>query len=401
MSMSNLGATPARSGRTSATGVRKPAVPVPEMPPPPSPTKSIRSSGYGARPASRQSDAYSSRPASRASESRPPTPMGASFSMDVDSRLSSLMASTSSSSPAVGRPSLFNGPSLLTEDDLNVTSPHQQSRMLELQQRIDELEKENASLLLKQGKSPDLKTSAPLPGDGDISGSAPLDPAVAAAESRAINAERQVQAHVTRLTILESELTAASSTSHELQASIQALERAAAVAGEDRARAEAEAKQVARDAAAKLEEADTLVASLKQAVEAQAKGDNDHSAEVQAKAKEIEILQGKVARLGGDLDREREELRGEMKTLQRAGQVSFRCHAQVKLDQRSISTPRITGNDCPLRGTPERGGGDAARDGKPCSRPRRGAEAECPIRPLRHSPVSAATSAPAEYSGRD
>jgi DNA repair exonuclease SbcCD ATPase subunit len=296
------------------------------MPPPPSPTKSIKSSGYG-RPASRQSDAFSSRPASRASESRPPTPLEASFSaLDasgsaLQDRISSLMASTSSSSPATNRLSLLNGPSLLTEEDLKVTSPHQQGRIDQLLQRIDALEKENLSLVLDQGKTPEVKTSIPLPDEGDaVRGVAP-DPAVAAAESRAVNAERQVQAHATRLTILESELSAASSTSRNLQASIQALERAAAAAGEDRARAEAEAKQVARDAAAKLEEADALVASLKQAVEAQTKGDSDHSAEVQAKAKEIEILQGKVARLGGDLDRERGELREEIEGLKRAGQV--------------------------------------------------------------------------------
>lgn len=243
------------------------------------------------------------------------------------------MASTSSSSPAGNRPSLFNGPSLLTEEDLKVTSPpHQQGRIDQLLQRIDALEKENLSLVLDQGKTPEARTSLPLPDDSDASTGAAPDPAVAAAESRAVNAERQVQAHVTRLTILESELSAASSTSQNLQAVIQTLEQAAATAVEDRARAEAESKQVARDASAKLEEADALVSSLKQAVEAQTKGDSDHSAEVQAKAKEIEILQGKVARLGGDLDRERGELRDEIEALKRAGQVRAlpveipRCH---------------------------------------------------------------------------
>lgn len=309
--------TPGRSGRSSAAGVR--STPTSEMPPPPSPSKMLRPGP--ARPASRQSEAFS-RPQSRASEVRPPTPKSKELSdlenagTSLQDKIANLMGSTSGRSSVASSRRSFGG-----DDDADRTFTavgthtdaefdRQRLQIEQLRIRVEGLEKENLTLLVEGNKS--------------------VDPArvESASEARAVAAERQVQATSTRLTILESELTASSQTARTLQSSIEALERAAKEEKDEKSRSEAEAKLVAKDLQAKLEESEALIAGLREAVESKEKGDNQHEAEAGAKKKEIEVLQSRVSRLGNELEQERTELGGQVDALRQAGQDTIMLYEE-------------------------------------------------------------------------
>ncbi|KAL7415417.1 hypothetical protein BDY24DRAFT_382897 [Mrakia frigida] len=347
--------TPGRSGRSSAAGVR--STPTSEMPPPPSPSKMLRPGPAPARPSSRQSDAFGSRPHSRASEVRPPTPKSSALldleknNFTLQDKIAKLTRSTSASSS--GRASVQSNRSSRRSSDASrddkeddeeenegdktftttttTTSSHtdaefeqQRLRIDQLRIRVDGLEKENLTLLLDGKKSPDPST----PSTNPLNHSRMDSVGSSSSDARAIAAERQVQAHATRLTILESELAASSQTARTLQTSIETLEQAALRTQEERAKEQEEAKKAQKELGTKLEESERLVVELRGAAEGREKAEREREEEARSRKKEIEGLQKRVERLDEELEQERNELGGQVDALRKAGQDTIMLYEE-------------------------------------------------------------------------
>ncbi|CED82007.1 Cytoskeleton-associated protein and related proteins [Phaffia rhodozyma] len=366
--------TPGRLSR-SITGGPSRSTPTSEMPPPPSPSKlkanlaasAATTSSVSHRPSSRQSDypSGSSRSSSRMSDIglRPMTPKSEAIvslettNTTLQDKIANLMRSSSRQSdhypdsPGTGWGTQTTSPptTRTTNSTVSMATPtggkveprteeawiKQKTRIDQLLIRVDSLEKENLGLLLERQRSPEpslhpsnntsSQSTNKLASPGGGVDNAAL---MASLEARAINAERQVQAHTTRLTILESELSAAAQTARTSQTTIEQFEQTARQMEEDRAREQAEAKAGLKDLQSKLDDTEALVKGLKEAAEVKEEGQTQYGAEVQAKKKEIEILQSKVTRLGGELAQQKSELGAQIDALRRAGQETIMLYEE-------------------------------------------------------------------------
>lgn len=301
------------------------------MPPPPSPNKGLRPAPP--RPQSRQS-LLSSRPQSRtsideSSEARPGTPKSAALvSLEANNtalqgKIANLMARSTSHRRTSSLASLSDLPLSRPQSEVDPEEAlrksvadeelqtQQQARINQLRARVEALEQENLGLLLERQKSPE-------PPSTPSATTKTFDPAV---EARAVAAERQVQVHTTRLTILESELSASTQAAKNLQGSLDAAQRSMKQAEDERERERMEAKLAQKDFSARLQESEALVAGLREAVETKEKGEDAGEAETLARKKEIEVLQNRVGRLSTELEQERTELGAQVDALRKAGQV--------------------------------------------------------------------------------
>lgn len=327
------------------------------MPPPPSPSRNrvlASSAVTPGRPASRQSDAFSSRSQSRQSDHfggvpRPPTPKSSALQnleanqSALEEQIATLMGTSGTGSRRTSGGSVSG--SAAGEGDLHVAT-HTDSEFYELvarlesqRMRIEALENENLGLLLDKDVSspargpPSTSSIASKPVlprspsmlDRSLSSNASttVDPS---AESRAVAAERQVQAHATRLAILESELSASSSTLEHLQSTVSTLEATNASLVTDHEVERAASHAQVRELKTKLEASEALTSDLKEAFEGKERGEGDMEVELMAKKREVEALQAKLARLSSEHENDRSELGGQVEVLRQAGQVSWSFH---------------------------------------------------------------------------
>ena len=210
----------------------------------------------------------------------------------------------------------FTTTATTTTNHTDAEFEQQRLRIDQLRIRVDGLEKENLTLLDGK-KSPDPNNAPNTPNNLNHSR---MDSG--ASDAPAVAAERQVQAHTTRLTILESELSASSQTARTLQSSIESLEAAALQTQVERLKEQEDSKKVQKELGEKLEESEKLIVELRESVEAKERGEKEREEEALRRKKEIEGLQSRVERLDEELDQERNELGGQVDALRKAGQVS-------------------------------------------------------------------------------
>jgi len=133
--------------------------------------------------------------------------------------------------------------------------------------------------------------------------------------------ERELEASTKKLSELEDKLHGNERTLIERQSKIDSLDRAVVDAQEETKRAKSEGESRVKDVQAKLDESEVLVTSLKKVIDDKSEAADENDAQLQAKNAEIDVLQGKVARLSADLESERKELTGQVDDLRQAGQV--------------------------------------------------------------------------------
>jgi CAP-Gly domain-containing linker protein 1 len=155
--------------------------------------------------------------------------------------------------------------------------------------------------------------------------------------------ERELETSTKKLSELEDKLRGNERTLIERQTRIDSLDRAVADAQEETKRAKAEGESRVKDVQAKLDESEVLVTSLKKVIDDKSEAADENSAQLQAKSAEIEVLQGKVARLSADLESERKELTSQVDDLRQAGQVRIPkryCSLMLTLDPGNHRTLR-------------------------------------------------------------
>lgn len=133
--------------------------------------------------------------------------------------------------------------------------------------------------------------------------------------------ERELDTVTKKLPELEDKLRGNERTLSERQTKIDSLDRAVSDAQEETKRAKADGESRVKDVQAKLDESEALVTSLKKVIDDKSEAADENNAQLQAKNAEIEVLQGKVARLSSDLESERRELTSQVDDLRQAGQV--------------------------------------------------------------------------------
>ena len=133
--------------------------------------------------------------------------------------------------------------------------------------------------------------------------------------------ERELETSTKKLSELEDKLHGNERTLIERQSKMDSLDRAVADAQEETKRAKSEGESRVKDVQAKLDESEVLVTSLKKVIDDKSEVADRNNAQLQAKDAEIEVLQGKVARLSTDLESERKELTSQVDDLRQAGQV--------------------------------------------------------------------------------
>ena len=133
--------------------------------------------------------------------------------------------------------------------------------------------------------------------------------------------ERELETSTKKLSELEDKLHGNERTLIERQSKMDSLDRAVADAQEETKRAKSEGESRVKDVQAKLDESEVLVTSLKKVIDDKSEVADRNNAQLQAKDAEIEVLQGKVARLSADLESDRKELTSQVDDLRQAGQV--------------------------------------------------------------------------------
>ena len=133
--------------------------------------------------------------------------------------------------------------------------------------------------------------------------------------------ERELETSTKKLSELEDKLHGNERSLIERQSKMDSLDRAVADAQEETKRAKSEGDSRVKDVQAKLDDSEALVTSLKQVIDDKSEAADKNDAQLQAKNAEIEVLQGKVARLSTDLESERKELTSQVDDLRQAGQV--------------------------------------------------------------------------------
>ena len=123
-----------------------------------------------------------------------------------------------------------------------------------------------------------------------------------------------------------SELEASGRTSErmlsERSSAIEALQRAAEQSKLDIERAKNEGDIRVRDIQSKLDDKDTLVAQLREIVEAKEGLQSENDAVLAAKNAEIAVLEARVRKAYAELEEERRELGDQVNELRKAGQAS-------------------------------------------------------------------------------
>jgi len=138
--------------------------------------------------------------------------------------------------------------------------------------------------------------------------------------------EREQETLTKKLSEVEDKLRGNERTLIERQTKIDSLDRAVADAQDETKRARSEGESRVKDVQAKLDESEVLVTSLKKVIDDKSEAADENNAQLQAKNAEIEVLQGKVARLSVDLESERKELTSQVDDLRQAGQVRVLKH---------------------------------------------------------------------------
>lgn len=186
--------------------------------------------------------------------------------------------------------------------------------ILDLEARNKELQERIADLM--NGKSPNGVIS-PVPP------STPSDMQRPLVDNTAFEAEKaRATAALTRVSELETQVRFHERAVKERESRIDALERSVKGKEEevDKARTEGDAR--VRELTGKLEDSESLVGSLKAAVEEVRAGKKEETeAIIGAKDKEIELLSAKVLRAVTELEDERRELGSQIDELRQAGQV--------------------------------------------------------------------------------
>jgi len=155
--------------------------------------------------------------------------------------------------------------------------------------------------------------------------------------------ERELDNLSKKLPELEDKLRGNERTLSERQTKVDSLDRAVADSQEETKRAKAEGESRVKDVQAKLDESEALVTSLKKVIDDKSEAADENNAQLQAKNAEIEVLQGKSARLSADLESERKELTSQVDDLRQAGQV------RIPEQYRSHMLTLEPGNHCTLR----------------------------------------------------
>lgn len=167
---------------------------------------------------------------------------------------------------------------------------------------------------------------------------------------------KEKEAAFRQLSAIEALSKAKEASMRELNLKVETLERNLLDAHSVREKATVEAEGRFNDLQSKLEEANILVRSLKDAAEAKEGAEVENGALIRAKDAEITLLQSRVEKITIQLDTERKELGAQVDELRQAGQVpEYRgMHAQSEADNHP-------GNDCVIRRATQSRGQQAIR----------------------------------------
>jgi hypothetical protein len=147
--------------------------------------------------------------------------------------------------------------------------------------------------------------------------------ALEAEKKRANEEATRATAALARIAELETQVRFNERAVKERESRIEALERSFKVKEDEVEKARLDSEARTRELSGKLDDAESLVISLKAVVEEVREGKKEETeAIIGGKDKEIELLTGKVNRLTSELAEERRELGSQIEELRLAGQVS-------------------------------------------------------------------------------
>ena len=258
------------------------------MPPPPSPA---RSTSFGSTHSLNDDFTQDD----HVQVHRPPSALDLTASSQaLQDKINRLLGNSTVSDPSEVYP--VSSPSQVeTTADANAFDPYE-SKISDLNTRIESLQQERTSLqetvsLLRS----DLEQRQALEKDRD--------------SALATVAETEKE-----LRVIERKLS-------ERDSKVESLERSNAQTAAELERAKAESETRLNDLQAKLDTNETLVKSLKEAIEAKEGAEHESSTLLKAKNAEISLLDARLDRVSNELEVERRELGSQIDELRQAGQV--------------------------------------------------------------------------------
>lgn len=130
---------------------------------------------------------------------------------------------------------------------------------------------------------------------------------------------------------IENQLRTLERKSTERESKVESLERAALQTTSEIERLRTEHEARVADLQAKLDANELLVKSLKEAIAMKEGAEHDRDALLKAKNDEIALLEGRLAKVSGELDADRKELNAQIDELRQAGQVSHLAFKPVRI----------------------------------------------------------------------
>lgn len=134
-----------------------------------------------------------------------------------------------------------------------------------------------------------------------------------------LRAERDTA--LTRISTLEGSFKTTERAANEQSVKLESLERALANATSDMDKVRAEGDARIRDMQSRLDDKETLVQKLKEAVEQKEGLESETNAVLSAKNAEIGLLQARVEKAYAELEVDRKDLNNQVDELRQAGQV--------------------------------------------------------------------------------
>ena len=220
----------------------------------------------------------------------------------LQEKISMLMGakSTPSSAKRTSRPS-------------SVSSVHSSSYTAELQAHIDRLQSRVDSL---DYENKQLRDESANSNNGELS----------EVKSCVETLQAQRKETMARILELETQMKTSERSVNERNTRIESLERQLSQSAADSERQKVEADNRLKDLRAKLDDGESMVKNLKEAIEAKEGLENQNDVVLKAKNSEITLLESRLQKVSADWNQDKKELGAQVDELRLAGQVcQFLC----------------------------------------------------------------------------
>lgn len=242
----------------------------------------------------------------------------------LQDKISMLMGgkSTPSSAKRTSRPS-------------SVSSVHSSSYTAELQAHIDRLQSRVDSLDYENKR---LRDESANPNDGELS----------EAKSRVETLQAQREETMTRISELEAQVKTTERSVNERNSRIESLERQLSQSAAHSERQNTEAENRLKDLQAKLDDGDSMVKNLKEAIEAKEGLENQNDSVLKAKNTEIALLESRLQKISADWDQDKKELGARVDELRQAGQVCQFVYVWSHISHQNVGNHRTVRRETEL-----------------------------------------------------